>query len=309
MIRTLPLGVDIGSAGIRVAAVERAGTVYRLRAVASREWSGGSPSYAAAVIADAVRELQVRERRCCCALVEPDAELHPVRFPPMSRWERARAAAIEARRRSPFGDDTVVRLHPADGTAEGWAVGVARRSALRERVAALRACGLRPTAVEHEANAVFRAFRSVDAAVDIGADRTLVHVNLPVPRTIRLERGGSAITAAIARDLAIDVLSAERRKRIVGTAGAGEPERRLLVDAIAQAIARARFMRSIESIVLLGNGSRLPSLTAELETAAGVRCEIPIDPVIRAAELPEDVLRSAYVDWGVACGLALREAG
>ena len=314
-IRVLPLGVDIGTRRIRIASLERRGSEISLGGVAVREYCGSErpeavePGYVAAVIADAVAELGVKERRCVCALSEVDATLHPVTYPHMSAGERARAATIEAVRRTRFTrEDTLVRLHRVEQAGDEFALGIARKSAVRARVGVLRGSGLRPIAIEHEANAVFRAFPGVSAAIDVGSMRSALHVNLPVPRTVMVERGGAQITGAIAAELRIDLRSAEKRKRIVGTAGAGEPVRRLLIEDLAAAIERARFIREIDRIVLLGNGSRLPALASDLEGVARVRCEIPIGEGLRSEVYPIDVLRSAYADWAIACGLALREA-
>ena len=149
--QTLPLGIDIGRSRVRVALSARlAGSKPALVAVASRDHAGDP----VAALREACTELHTAERRCVLALAAPDALLRTVEFPPMSRWERARAARFEAAR---FIDyplaDAAISLVAVPGT-ERWTIGIARRSALAAALRAARAARLRPLAVDDAAFAL-----------------------------------------------------------------------------------------------------------------------------------------------------------
>jgi Tfp pilus assembly PilM family ATPase len=303
--RTLPLGVDIGASRTCVALAERAtdGTV-RLVTAASRPTG---TDVVAAIVA-AREELGTHERRCVLALTAPDSLLREIAFPPLGRRERERAARFEAMRLAPFAlDDGIVRL--VDLGNDRHALAVARRSLLRARLATARAARLRPVAVDDAAFALLRAF-AADAIVDVGLDRArLVVRGTPLPRTRVVELGGRAFTEAIVAALGVDTPTAERRKRGIGLAGAGDAVAAALVDQLTAALvdARATLPRELAAAVLTGNGARLPGLADALARAAGLPVHVATFDSAACTSLPADVARAAAPDWGLAYGLALWE--
>lgn len=313
--RTLPLGIDIGTTRIRVVETEWYARGMRIRAVAAREVSSGSsssgaledPQYVAALIEDALAELGTRERRCVCAIGEPDALLRPLKFPKMTSLERERSARFEAQRYIEYPvEEAVVRIHPVDPACGFWALGIARSSAIVTRVAALRAAGLKPVAMDHEACALARALPGFDAIIDVGHQRTSVHIiTKQTPVTLQAYNGGGDVTRAIERELSLDVQTAEKRKRILGTAGAGERARSALTSDIAALIHHARGTHAISRVALVGNAARLAGMAADLESATGALCEMPVSEALRGHSYPEDVIRSSAPDWTLAAGLAL----
>lgn len=304
--RTLPLGVDVGAARTRVALVEcdTAGQPH-LVAVATRR-TGDDAAHA---IAEARAELRTPERRCVLALGAPDALLRTVAFPAMRRMERARAARFEAQRFISYPlREAAVRAERAGG--ERCVVGIARRSALDERILAARRAGLRPVAVDDVAFGLVRAFAYADAIVDVGERATLLVVpGDPVPSVRTLAIGGGALTAAVVASLGIDAAAAERRKRTIGLAGAGEYARDALVEQIAAALIdhRASARADMRAIALAGNGARLPGLAEALERAAAIPVRLGALAAGTSDALPADVVRAASPDWGLAYGLALWE--
>jgi type IV pilus assembly protein PilM len=312
---TLSLGVDIGATRIRVAEAERTTTGTRIRAVAVREVSSGSsssgsladPQYIAALLEDALLELGTSQRRCVCAIGEPDALLRPLKLPKMTSMERERAARFEAQRFIEYPvEEAVVRIHPVDMEQGIWALGIARSSAILTRVAALRAAGLKAVAIDHEACALARVLPEFDAVVDVGHQRTSMHVLTPrTPVTLQAYNGGADVTRAIERELSLDAHTAEKRKRILGTAGAGERARAALASDIAALIHNARTTQAVARVALVGNASRLGGLAADLEAATGALCEIPVSDALRSNGYPDDVVRSSAPDWTLAAGLAL----
>lgn len=304
---TLPLGVDLGAARVRVALCERdREAAVRLVAVAARP-TAGDP---AAALADAYAELKTRERRCVIALRVPDTLLRAASFPPMRARERERAARYEAARFAPFGlDDAAVRVVPLDDGR--WAVAVARRSALAAALAVARRARLRPVAVDDAAFALARAFPAADALVDVGDDATILIVpGRPLPAARRFEVGGRALTAAVVASLGVDEAAAEQRKRSIGLAGAGAYALDGLVEQLAGALIETRATRTTElrEIVLCGNGSRLAGFSEALERAVAIPVRAASLAAHAAQSLPADVVRAASPDWGLACGLALWEA-
>lgn len=313
--RTLPLGVDIGATRIRVVETERVDGTTRIRAVAVREVSSGAsssgllaqPEYIAALLDDAISELGTRERRCICAIGEPDALLRGVKLPKMTSAERERVARFEAQRFVEFPiDEAVVRIHPVDAASGLWAIGVARSSAVLTRTAALRAAGLKPVAIDHEACALARALPGFDAVIDVGHQRTSLHAAVSgIPVTLQAYNGGADVTRAIERELSLDTQTAEKRKRILGTAGAGERARAALTSDVAALIESARKTHSIARVALVGNAARLSGFAADLENATGALCEMPVSDALRGEAYPDDVVRSSAPDWTLAAGLAM----
>ncbi|HTX60394.1 MAG TPA: pilus assembly protein PilM [Verrucomicrobiae bacterium] len=306
----LPLGLDIGSRRIRLARVERARCGKpRLMAVAAREVEDESSDE---ILAMAVEELahEVGGRRRTCVLAMPSEQvfLAAVHLPKMGWAERRRAAAFEAARCAPWDvreDATVVRIRSIDARNALHALGLVRKRDLERRVAIVRRAGLRAVRVDHEGCALRRAFPSADAVLDVGLRRTTLHAFAAAGlQSYGAAIGGGAITRAIGSDLKIDAAMAEKRKRVLGTAGAGEGARRELLVQAGLLIERARAAAPIRRIALVGNGSRLPSVGAELESMTGCIVELVVSELLRDGEYPEDVLCAAAPDWALAAALA-----
>jgi Tfp pilus assembly PilM family ATPase len=305
----------MGATRLRVVEAQMTPQGPRVRAAAMRDVSAGAASsgairdaqYVAALIEDALAELGTAERRCITAIGEPDALLRTVRFPKMTSLERERSARFEAQRHVNFPvDEALVRIHPVDRAKSLWAIGIARTSAVTTRAAALRAAKLKVVAIDHEACALARVLPSFDAIVDIGHQRASLHlVTTETPATFQTFNGGADVTRGIERELSVDVHTAEKRKRILGTAGAGERARTALTSDIAALVHSARQIRAVSRVALVGNGARLPGIAAALEAATGALCEIPVSDALRSDGYPEDVVRSSAPDWTLAAGLAM----
>ena len=315
--KMLPLGVDLGSTRVRIALVEtdREGSV-RIRAIVARDLPDAAvstleveqPALVAAVIEEILGEIGSRERRCVLAIGAPACSLRTVRFPKMSWAERLRAARFEAQRFSAWDleeEGSIVRAHPVDRSSGTYAVGVTRTASVDSRVSTMRLAGLRAVAIDHDALAMRRMFPDCDAIVDVGAERSTVHVfGGTSPISLVTELGGAAITRGIAAELSIDMPTAERRKRILGCAGAGVSAREEVVTSIASLIDRARGRAAINRVVVTGNGARLPSFAHDLEEATSTLAEAPVPEILHTGSYPEDVVRAAAPDWTLAASLA-----
>ncbi len=232
--------------------------------------------------------------------------LRSVHFPKMTCSERERSARFEAQRYVDFPiEEAMVRIHPLSPERNIWTLGIARCKAVNTRLAMLRAARLKVVSLDHEAFALQRALPHYDAIVDVGCGRTCLHVMTgEAPLTFQSFSGGADITRAIERELSVDEQTAERRKRILGTAGAGERARAALTSDIASLIDKARQKHPIGRVAVVGNTSRLPGITAELEDATGALFELPISDALGGDQYPEDVVRSGAPDWTLAAALS-----
>ncbi len=315
--KMLPLGIDVGSARARIACGEtnRDGAV-RIRAIVARDVPDDAvtslliaePELVAAVLEEMLAEIGTRERRCVLAIGAPACALRTVRFPKMSWPERLRASRFEAARFAGWDledADSIVRLHPLDRAAGTFAIGITRAKSIDSRVQAVRIAGLRAVAIDHDAFAMRRLFPECDAIVDVGAERSSAHCfGAAGVTSLMAQAGGSTITRGIATELSIDMPTAERRKRILGCAGAGVTASEEVVAAIASLIDLARTRATIGRIIVTGNGARLPNFARALEEATGAVTEMPVPGILHTAEYPEDVVRVAAPDWALAASLA-----
>ena len=306
--RVLPLGVDHGSSRLRIAVCETNGTSTRVKAVAARDLPQAIDDDAivgGALFEEMLGELGVRERRCVTAVGAEDATLRTMTFPTMTWGERLRAARYEASRFAPSWqtEGARVRVHPVDASAGTYAIGVVRETAVARRAALVRSARLRLIAVDFDGFALRRVIDAVDAVLDVGSDRSTLHVYAGSTASYHVAAGGACVTRTIASDLSIDEGSAERRKRILGVAGAGTAGRDELVRALAATIETARTRTPIARVALVGNGARLPGLSAELERATGATIDAPVAEILHGAGYPDDVLRTAAPDWTLAAAL------
>ncbi|MHB8147624.1 MAG: pilus assembly protein PilM [Vulcanimicrobiaceae bacterium] len=310
----LPLGVDIGGKRLRIAFAERIrGGEREMRAVVSRDLPNDSvsstgeilqPDIVAVMIEQAVCELGTRERRCVASV--HDQALRMITFPGMGGRERTRAARFEAARFSGWNfeeEPTSVRAHRVGDSL--YAIGAVRSAVLASRVRTLRAAGLRPLAIDSETFALRRALAGFDVIIDVGWERTTVHLPLGEGQcTFSMQNGGAHITRGIALDLAIDEIAAETRKRIVGLAGAGTIQRDEALSEIVRTIERYKNRAPVARVAMTGNGARLAGFCSSLERALHASVHIPVPDALQCDIYPNDVLEVAAPDWAHAVGLA-----
>lgn len=283
MIQRLPLGVDIGTSRLRIVAMrrERAGAV-RVESAAARDLSnadGATESAAiSSAIAESIAEIGGRRRSCVLALPWRDAAMRCIEFPPMRATERLRAARLESAMFAPWSavdTPTQVRVQSIDGTNAHLVV-VAPVAAIRSRMRAVRDTRLAVVAMDYEPFALLRAFPNADAILDIGLVQSRLYGRSAKPiRTLPIDGGGAAFTAAIASALSIDIAQAERRKRTVGDGGACGPALDAFVRRVCDAVEALRGRATVRTLGITGNGSRLPGLLERVGTAASVLVEMP----------------------------------
>jgi type IV pilus assembly protein PilM len=314
----LPYGVDLGTARLCVVALAEEPGAARIENVAVRELPAGAsssgsiarPEVVAPLLREAVAEIGLRERRCIAAVCEPSGTLRRAAFPKMSTFERNKAAAFEAVR---FIDypirDALVRVFPT-GSENDYLLGIVRREVLQSRLRAIRAAGLRPVAVDHEAFAWRRALPETHGVLDVGSVRsTLTLFAEPVPVVRTFATAGETITEHIARSLGIERDLAERRKRTVGEGGAADDAVRELVAEVSEALVELRSSgHDVRRLALAGNGARVRGLAAAIERATGITTAMGEFAATMPSAYPADVMRAGAPDWLFAYGLALWSA-
>ena len=313
---TPPLGVDIGTTRVRVAELDALGAGARLRRMIAFDLpqpaAERAPEAIGRALAERLAELGVKERRCVCAVGEDEGTIRPIALPPMPARERAHAARYEASRliEYPIGE-ALVRVHALDPARNLFALGIVRRAPYERKLAIVRAAGLRPVCVDHDAFALRRVHPGADATIDIGERSARFYaLRSSTPFGVVVAGGSVALTHALERSLSIDFALAERRKRTLGLAGAGETELMLFSAAIGQALlaARKHGVGEIQHIVLVGNGARLPGMLERLERDTGCSIEVGGEPAVVASAYPSDVSRAGAPDWSLSIGLALWNA-
>ncbi|MGH7737073.1 MAG: pilus assembly protein PilM [Candidatus Tyrphobacter sp.] len=307
-----PLGIDIGAARVRVAVAQRAGDCLRIEAVAARDLPPSendverSGDFEAILLEEMLEELGVRQRACVFALGAPDATLRAAAFPAqMGYWERRAAARFESLHDESGDETSVVRVHAIDRPSHAFVIAAAKEGPLRSRLRAMKKAGLRVVAVDHDACALARVMPGFQAIVDVGLRRARLHVfTTAVPQSLTALAGGVSVTQAIAEDLGVETEIAERRKRILGAAGASSALA-ACANAIVDLIKKARLAPPrCSAIAMIGNGARLPGLADEIAARSGMEVRIPVVDLLRTSPIAHDVLRLAAPDWTLAAALA-----
>jgi len=283
-----------------------------VRAVATRDLPTGAVTpedivesdYVAALLEDAIRELDTRERRCVAAIGLPAASLRTLRLPRMTAFERYRTAHFEAMRYIDYPiDEAIVRIRQVGEESGLCAFGIVRAHSLKARTNCLRKAGLRPQVIDDEGCALRRAFPDYDGILDVGHFRATFYLNNSF-EAFQTRMGGADITAGIESDLSLDESTAEKRKRILGTAGAGERVRAELMAVLGSLINSASAVSSVRRVAVVGNGARLPGLIADLAIASSVDCELAVSRLLNSETYTNDVISSSAADWTLAAALA-----
>ncbi|HEX5275244.1 MAG TPA: pilus assembly protein PilM [Candidatus Rubrimentiphilum sp.] len=312
-IQSLPLGVDLGTSRIRVVHSVLRGARRLVRAVAVRDVSAGAitsddvvePEYVAALLEDAVRELRTTERRCVGALGRPAAKLNGIRLPAMTSFERTRTAHFEASRYIEYPvTEAIVRIQRLGDDSHLWVLGIVRARTLKARVACLRRARLRVRGMSDEGCVLRRCLPRYDAVLDIGEYRSTLHLANSL-ETFQSDSGGAEITSAIESDLNLGRAPAETRKRIVGTAGAGERAKAKLIASLASLFQDAAGIAACQRVAVVGNGARLPGLLEDLMAATGSVCEFAVSHALDGEIYSKDVLCAGAPDWTLAAALAV----
>ncbi len=306
-------GIDLGTHAVKVCALQSRFRGYAVERIDSapvrREGEASLLAAQKAALAPLVGAPHPRPDAVVVALPGATAATHSVVLPAVDGKRLEQALAFEIEGLIPFELSDVSYDHQAIEQADGKTkllVGVTRRPALDELLAALRELGADPRTVtlaplalpsllqgdgqvlglrgkKARAEAAAReAEAGLELIVDIGHDRTCAAVRegSKVIFARAFDGGGAGLTRAVARDLGLDFAAAEALKHergsllegadpalVVPLARGLEPIVRELRQILKLVASRSR--RPLQKIWLGGGGSKLPGLGALLEREFG----------------------------------------
>src|SRR5262245_4941663 len=345
---TLNLGSQtIGLAEFRVVHGGLVLVNYRLREVTldpetgQRRDTRASFEDSAAVLREVMREMQINRGQANYALPAQSVFARFVKLPALDAAKVDKIIAFEAQQNVPFPINEVVWDYQLVGGGLGEQIQVVvvaiKRDLLDEMNNAVEETGLRTRIVDVASMGLYNAFRysypeidDCSLLLDIGARTTnilFIESGRVFLRSIPL--GGSAITAAIAREFNESFAAAEARKKRDGFIGLGgayaEPAdpnvaRVSKISRSTMTRLHAELMRSITHyraqqqgnrptrIFLCGGGAGMPYMREFFHEKFQVPIEFfnPLQSVTVAESAPmQDVARSAHL-LGELVGLALR---
>jgi type IV pilus assembly protein PilM len=344
--RLISLNLGSQTIGLAEFRVARGGLVlvnYRLRETPLDPETGQrrDAHFALQETAAALHEMQISRRSVNYALPAQSVFARFVKLPPVVQEKLDKIIAFEAQQNVPFPLDEVIWDYQVVGGGLGeqiQVVLVAIKVDLLDQInAAVEETGLQTSIVDIAPMALYNAFRysypdvgDCSLLLDIGARTTnilFIESGRIFLRSIPL--GGSAITAAIAREFNESFAVAETRKKRDGFVGLGgayaEPADPNVgrVSKIARSTMtrlHAELMRSITHyraqqqgnrparIFLCGGGAGMPYMREFFHEKFQVPIEFfnPLQNVTVAESAPmQDVARSAHL-LGELVGLALR---
>jgi type IV pilus assembly protein PilM len=295
----------------------------------------------AAVLREMMQEMQIARRQVNYALPAQSVFVRFVKLPPLGREKLDKIIAFEAQQNVPFPLDEVVWDYQIVGggmDAEIQVVLVAIKVDLLDQAnAAVEGTALQTSIVDIAPMALYNAFRysypalgDCSLLLDIGARTTnilFIESGRVFLRSIPL--GGTAITAAIAREFNESFDASENRKKQDGFVGLGgayaepaDPNVARVSKIVRSTMTRlhAELMRSITHyraqqegsrparIFLCGGGAGMPYMREFFHEKFQVPIEFfnPLQNVAVAESAPmQDVAHSAHL-LGELVGLALR---
>jgi type IV pilus assembly protein PilM len=325
------IGIDVGSAGVRVVDVQTTrGGDRILKRYAHEALPGGAVRAGVVHDEDAVvralkqafRGAKIHGRRASLAATSAQAVVREISMPHLSPKERAGALPHLARDVLPIPIERAVldfapTSAPNESQVTGLLVGMPA-DVVSGLVSAVEKAGV---AVESVDFAAFAALRSLPPApiaaaacvtLDLGASTTtLVVEHGGSPQLVRvLARGGDDITAAVSERLGISHAEAEERKRHASLDTQGDVAD-VCRDALRPLMSEIRSSHpgaGVGSMRIVGGGSSLGGIRAALATTLDLTVDVG-DPLMLFAERRFDSERSLFAPHAaVAVGLTKEAA-
>jgi type IV pilus assembly protein PilM len=346
---TRVVGLDIGTYAVRAVELQVGGqpTLLRFAQVTLPPGAVRDGEVAdVGAVATAIRRLWseggFKTKRVVLGVANQRVIVRQAELPQMSESDLRAALQFEAQELIPIPvEDAILDAQILEEmvSAEGEPrmrilLAAAQRDMVRTHLAAVEGAGLNATAVDvipfalvrslfDRATQSFTADGSAEAIVAIGGGVTNVVVHEQgIPRFVRvLLVGGDDVTEAIARDLDVDVDSAEdlKRRADIGSADASVARAGQVVsDRLTPLVEEIRgsldyYLAQSQSspigrVLVTGGGSRLPGLMERLQSQIGGRVE-PAHPLanlkIGAVRLSQAQLAEYEPLMTVPIGLAL----
>lgn len=333
------VGIDIGSGGIRLVQLKKAGNkpalvTYGEIPVAPGITSSDAPADITKVaqsIRELVKQAKIDTKAVVAGLPSNKVFASVITTPKLSAGELEKAIKLQADQYIPMAVKDVkvdwYVLGPGKTPAEQQVLLVAAANTVTEKYLSIfEQAGLELMALEPNAVALARAVvQPSDLAVlvlDIGSvatDLTIVHANVPkLLRSINI--GGTTFVKSAAQALGLDEAQADQFVRKFGLTQsklegqvlkALKPSLDQLVSEIDKSV---KFFAGeypevkLEKIVLTGGTTGMPELPAYLSTATGLSIEIANAwvNVSYKASLQQSLM-GVSTGYGVAVGLAERD--
>lgn len=334
-------GLDLGSFSIKVIKANKEKDKYRLESFGEILTPASLTSDLEKdkiSIAEAIKKLlkdaNIKTTQATLALPEAFAYSQIINLPYLSQSELASAIKFEAEQYIPIPlkevhlEYQILKAPSPEAKNEKMEILLvaAKKTAIEKILAITKLVNIEPTSLETETLAMIRALSSSTGdfrlIINFGKNSTSICLvkgdDLRFVRT--LNTGGEVITRAIANELNMDPMQAERYKITYG----------LLQDQLegkVAAIISSVFANTLneikqcliffsrqypgsilKSVVLSGGMALMPGLTSHLakELNLEVRAADPFSNFIKDANFPK-VLLSIYSKFSTAVGLAIRE--
>lgn len=338
MKRTSFLGVDIGSAGIKLVELMSVNGVPELVTYGHAEYplsniSQGnltvSTKEISATIRAVAKKANVHTNRVYSVLPTDAVFSSIINIPELKKKEeRSEAIMKEAEKLLPMPieemtlDPQILETSTVKGVDQVLLV-AAPKKMVQQYLDIYKGAGMELVGVETESFALTRALVGRDKApmaiVDMGSTTTDIIVVMDgVPQLARsIALGGHQVTLSYAKHLGVDVDAAEQMKRDVGlqTGGQGELPA-IAVETVAPVINEIRFSldlftkqtgKKVEKVILAGGSSMLSGLSDHLTKVVKTRVYIG-DPWARVRYPLElkGMLQNMAPGYAVAIGAALQ---
>jgi len=313
------VGLDLGTYAVRAVELQLGGqpTLVRFAQVtlppgAIRDGEVVDVHAVASAVKRLWNEAKFKSKRVVVGVANQRVIVRQAELPQMSEADLRAALRFEAQELIPIPvEDAILDSQILEEmvSSEGEPrmrilLAAAQRDMVQTHLAAVKAAGLDPTAVDVIPFALVRALfdrttqsftadGSAEAVVAIGGGVTNVVVHEQgIPRFVRvLLVGGDDVTEAIARDLDVDLDSAEdlKRRADIGSADASVARAGQVVsDRLTPLVEEIRgsldyYLAQSQSspigrVLVTGGGSRLPGLMERLQSQLGGRVE-PAHPL------------------------------
>jgi Tfp pilus assembly PilM family ATPase len=297
---TSPLvGVDLGSAALKVIEVEQADGRVILRRCAVAAVERHDP---VTLLKRLLSEASITTTHAALGLASPEVIVKPFQFPSMPKKELVSAIHLEA-------EEAVLNGHPSNDMAIDWQtfssrskesvrglLAVVPRTVITTRLQTVKAAGLHPTVVDVEGLALWNAYWA------------LVGSQEPTPKTVLLVNIGAQITNLVIAK-GPDELMLVRDVQLGAKAlaeGQGKDWAAEVRDSLGYARSKGG-LRSLETIYVTGGGGG-PNVIPLLKSAAAAPLTFwnPLNEVVCDSQSPS-VENSVGPLLAIAIGLALRQ--
>ena len=299
---TTPLvGVDLGSAALKVVQLSRTGGHITLRrchvAAVDRE-------HPANTLKQVISEMGITSPRAALGLASPEVIVRPFQFPAMPKKELDSAIQLEA-------EQAILNGHALGGMAIDWNIfsssanepirgllAVVPKEALAERLHAAKAAGLRASVVDVEGLALWNAYW------------VLVGSREPAPKTVLLVNVGAHTTNLVIAKGPDQLILV--RDLQMGAAALAHGQEKEWVTEVRDSLGYARSksgLRTLDAAYLCGGGGSPEVMTALMSAVmAPVEFWNPLKQVGRDDESPAVDDEAVGPLLAVAIGLALRQS-